>query len=281
MRKTTKSFLWVIVIGSVIAGGLIFYFNLKKAVKLENVTVDATSISQDTVEMEINMLINNPFFFDFFIKDLQYKAALGDEQLLDDSTAIDKEIDDSTRLQIPIAMNYEKVLAQLEELQAQDSTWLDFSFDVRYSLPLLGLQKTSVDRTLKIPVPVLVDIKMDEVAVNSFGFKNIDLDIKMLLDNPSKLEATMDNLVFDVRLNESTLVKGMHWNTVEIDPEQTSYFTIPVKVKTGALAKEFFDKITEGEEINVYLDGSCILKLEDTPVDSIRIQFETEGAMEL
>lgn len=280
MNKPAKFFL-AIIIGSVIAAGVAFYFNLKKAIRIEHVTMDATSISQDTVEVEVNMLIDNPFFFDFMLKDIWYQASLGKKQVLDDSTMVNQEITDSTSLQIPITLNYNKIRTQLEALQPQDSTMLDFTFDVSYELPVIGLQRTSIGHAMKVPVPKLVSLEVQEIDVKSFGFQNIDLSVNMLLHNPNKTEAVINDLIFNVSLNESTLVEGARARPIDIEPKEKVYFNLPVSVKTGSIAKEFFDKITKGDKINVFLDGSCILKLEGAPVDSIRIKFDTEGAMEL
>ncbi len=280
MSKTAKSLLWIAIIAGVVAGAVIFYFNLKNAIQLKNVTMNATSIAQDTVEMEVNMLVDNPFFFDFMLKDMRYRASLGGKQLLDDSATLNKEITDTTNLQIPVTFNYKQVTAQLKNLEQQDSAMLDFSFDVGYTLPLIGLQRTSLDHTMKVPVPQLPEVKLQKIDVEHFGFQNISLNVHMLLSNPNKMEAVMDNLMFDVHLNESMLVEGAHMKPIDIEPKEQVAFTIPITVKTGSIAKEFFDKITKGDKINVYLDGSSVLRIKDAPVDSILLKFDTEGAMQ-
>ncbi len=281
MQKKTKTALWVIIVGILVGLGTLFYFNVRNAVKLENVTLDATLIAQDTVDIELNMLVNNPFFFDFNLRKLQYSVALGNEELVRNAHEINKTIDDTTQLQIPVTINYKKVKSQLQELQAQDSTWLDFNFFVLYELPLLGLQGTTVNNSKKIPVPALITTEIEKIEVNSFGFENIDLAVDMMVDNPTARNLSIDNLVFDVKLNESTLIEGMRWKKVSIQARENTRFTLPITVRTGTIAKEFFDKLTEGDEIKVYLDGQGLLLMEESPIDSLKVRFKTEGAMQL
>ena len=281
MQKSTRRFLWIGIVIFVLAMAIVFYFQIKNAVTMENVTVDATLAPHDSVDIKLNMLVNNPLFFDFEIKELYYTVSLGEDEIINNATEINKIIDDSTRLTIPVTINYKKVMAKLQELQAQDSTWLDLQLFIRYRLPLLGMQESSLNGSYQIPVPALMELQMEHVQIESFGFKNIDLGIQMKLVNPSDRELTIDNLIFNIKLNESSLVKAMHWDSIAVNPKKNVTFTVPVEVKTGALAKEFFDRITKGDTIGVFLDGSCILKIPNSPIDSLKVFFETEGAMQL
>lgn len=276
-----KKIIWLLVAGVLIAVGIVFYFNLKQAVTLKNVTINATTVAQDTVDVELNMVIDNPFFFSFDLNQLAYNVSLEGEELVRENHDIDKTIDDSTFLQIPITLDYKQVFSKLQELKAQDSTHLSFDFDITYTLPLAGTITTSVSNAKKVPVPTLMSTQINNIDVKSFGFKNIDLDVQMIIDNPSKRSMKLDNLEFDVTLNESTLVKGMKWETIHIPKKEQTTFTIPIKVNTGALAKEFFDKITEGDEIRVYLDGNATLISPNLPSDSIALVIDTEGAIKL
>ncbi len=279
MKK--RHFVWISLLAVLLLSGILLYINIKKAVRLQNITLDATRVAHDTLEMEVHMIVNNPFFFDFSLHDIQYAISLGNKQLLSDAVDIDKKIDDSTSLTLPVVMDYKKVVEELEKLQAQDSTLMRFDFTVGYTLPLLGTQSTSVQGTKEIPVPPLPAVSLDKVDVKKFGFKNIALDVTLLIENPSSISVTMDNLLFDVQLNETKLAKGIKWKAVPVPARETTRFTLPVEVKTGAIAKEFFDQITQGDKIKIYIDGSSILRIKDSPLDSIHVLFETEGAMQL
>lgn len=276
-----KKIIGLLVVAVLITVGIVFYFNLKQAITLKNITINATTVAQDTVDVELNMVIDNPFFFSFDLNQLAYNVSLEGEELISENQDIDKTIDDSTFLQIPVTLNYQQVFNKLQELKAQDSTFLSFDFDITYTLPLIGTTTTSVSNAKKVPVPTLMNAQINSIDVKSFGFKNIDLDVQMKIDNPSKRSMQLDNLKFDVTLNESNLVEGMKWETVNIPEKEVVTFTIPIKVNTGALAKEFFDKLTEGEEIKVYLDGNAILISPNIPGDSIELVIDTEGAIEL
>ncbi len=279
MKK--RHFIWISLLTVLLLSGILLYMNIKKAVKLQNITLDATRVAHDTLEMEAHMIVNNPFFFDFSLHDIQYTLSLGNKQLLSDVISIDKKVDDSTSLTLPIVMDYKKVAEQLEKLQAQDSTLMRFAFTVGYTLPLLGTQSSSIQGTKEIPVPPLPAVSLEDIAVKNFGFKNIALDVTLKIENPSSVSVTMDNLLFNVQLNETKLAEGIKWKAVLVPARETTRFTLPIDVKTGAIAKEFFDQITQGDKIKVYLNGSSILSIKDSPLDSIQVLFETEGAMQL
>lgn len=279
---TSLKILLALTLGLLVVAGVLLYTNFKKAVRLDSLTLDATHIAQDTVTLNMNLRIDNPFFFDFTLHKLQYQAALAGKQLLDDSARVNQRITDTTRLEIPVTLNYQQLRSRLKALDPQDSALLDVRFAVNYTLPLLGQQQTAIDQTLQVPVPQLFDITMEDIAVQRFGFQNIALNVDMWLKNPNKVSATIDDLVFDVSLNESTLLQGTRAASIDVPPQENVYFTLPIRVKTGAITREVFDKITQGDDLHLYLDGSCVLRLEeDAPVDSVQIHFDTEGPIQL
>lgn len=275
-----KKLIGIAILIGLIVAGVVFYRNLQQAVTIDNITLDATLATRDTVEIELNMVVDNPFLFSFDLQQLTYHVSVAGEELISEHHEIQQTVDDSTYLQIPVALNYPQVMSKMQKLENQDSTFLSLDVDVSYTVPLLGTLNTSARSTRQIPVPAMPDIQITDIDTKSFGFKNIALDLHIMVDNPSERAMKLDDLVFNVTLNESSIVKGMKWQTIEIPREQQTTFTLPVEVRTGALAQEFFEQLT-GEELNLYLDGSALLIVPDSPIDSIPMKIDTDGPIKL
>ncbi|GAB3774716.1 hypothetical protein GCM10028818_17880 [Spirosoma horti] len=218
--------------------------------RLEMSRFAITDIDEDTIRMNLYMLIDNPLPVGFKSPKLDYTFFIANTPVMVDAykKPIQVKSGDSTLVVLPAKLVYKKMIKVLETLDRKDIDSTNYKMQAKFALdvPILG-QKTFVTTVDKrMPTLYLPKVKIDDIDFGKLGLKRTDVAAKVSITNRNKMPFNITDAHYTVVIDGKEIADGAQPEPILIKAQATTPVVFPVTAHPGktlsVLPKMLFDK---------------------------------------
>ncbi|WP_375446866.1 LEA type 2 family protein [uncultured Fibrella sp.] len=257
---------WIITIGILLLlgiGGYVYYNTLKNKAqseggaydgtlkpRLELSRFDVTNLTDESVQLNMHLLIDNPLPVGFKARKVDYTLYINNEEVAKD--AYDKTIDvksqDSTLLSLPAKLYTKKMVGVLKRLEAAGTDSTDYRIRTTFDLdvPIAGERTFTVSQSIRAPVFYIPEFKIADIDLGKFGLNRTDVATKIVCTNKNKFPFNITDTHYTVTIDGKQIAEGDQPEPILIKKQGSTPFVVPMTVKPGQslglLPKMLFDK---------------------------------------
>ena len=265
---------WLIALGILLLlgiGGYIYYNSLKSKARseggaydgtlkprLELSRFDLTDISDESVLMNMHLLIDNPLPIGFKARKVDYTLYIDNEEVAKD--AYDKVIavksQDSTLLSLPVRLYLKKMAGVLKRLEnaGKDSTDYRILTTFDMDVPLAGERTFTVSQSMRAPVYHIPQFKVADIDLGKFGLNRTDVAATIVCTNKNNFPFSITDTQYSVSIDGKQIAEGAQPQAIIIKKQGSTPFVVPMTVKPGQslglLPKMLFNKKNTPVEVS-------------------------------
>lgn len=218
--------------------------------RLEVGRMNINDISEDAIDMTMQLLIDNPLPVGFKAHQLDYTVYIANTPVVKDSykKAIEIKSGDSTLVTLPVkvmAKTMTKVLKTLDRKDIDSTTYKvrsSFALDV----PILGEKTFNVTIQKRLPTLYIPEIKIEDIDFGPLGLKRTDVATKVSVTNKNKFPFNIADARYTVSIDGKQIADGHQPDPILIKAQATTPVIFPVTARPGktlsVLPKLLFDK---------------------------------------
>ncbi|MFD2570612.1 LEA type 2 family protein [Spirosoma soli] len=261
MKKGWTIALLLLLIGGV--GAYIWYSRLKNNAaseggafdntlkpRLEMSNLEITNIDDDQVDMNMQMLIDNPLPVGFKAHKLRYTVYMAKTPIIEESyeKPIEVESGDSTLVTLPAKLLIKKLNTVLKTLDKKDIDSTTYGVRATFDLdvPILGQRTFTQSFEKRLPTYYIPEIKVEDIDFGKLGLKQTDVAAKVNVVNKNKFPYNFTDTHYTVSINGKQIAEGDQPEPILIKAQGTTPVVFPVTMKPGRtlglLPKMLFDK---------------------------------------
>ncbi|GAB3704246.1 hypothetical protein GCM10027592_35370 [Spirosoma flavus] len=244
-------------------GGYVWYSRLKNEAaaeggpydntlkpRLELTRMAITDISEESIRMNMYMLIDNPLPVGFKANQMDYTVYIADTPIVKDTyrKAVSVEAGDSTLLMLPVTVMAKTATNVLKTLEQKgiDSTTYKVRSSFALDVPIVGEKTFAVTIERRMPTFYIPKIKIEDIDFGKLGLKRTDVATKVLVTNKNKFPFNITDAQYTVIIDGKEIADGKQSDPILIKAQATTPVIFPVTARPGktlsVLPKMLFDK---------------------------------------
>lgn len=267
----------------VVAAGIAAYSYVRQGLNLvDTVRTDVGQINAGQAEVNLQVGMFNPLFFDVYIDSVIYRFAMAQDTLIDQKIPVNERLEslDTIWVDLPVTYPYARFIDKLKALEDQDSTDIYNFVKAGYQVGFIE-SKLTVDRTTKIPVPHIPELSLEGIEVNDLGLEEADLTLKIKIGNKSEYDLQLDSLNYTVQLEDKPLVSNARHVQINLQPHQTEEIALPLKLKVENLnpVRNLLKALTDKNGVEYTLHGYSVVSSSKLPIEGLTFVFQKNGSL--
>lgn len=232
---------------------------LKPRLEMSNATI--TNINDETIDMTVRMLIDNPLPVGFKAKRLNYTVLMANTPIVQDKyeKAIEVKSGDSTYVTLPIKVMLKQLTQVLNTLDKKDIDSTTYTIRTTFDLdvPLLGDRtfKTTIEK--RLPTYYVPEIKVDGIDFGKVGLKRTDVAAKVRVVNRNKFPYNFTDTHYAVFIDGKLISEGDQPEPILIRAQATTPVVFPVTMKPGQALSIIPDALFNKETTPYLINFRC------------------------
>jgi len=261
MKKGWLIALLLLLIGGI--GAYIWYTNVKDKrtseggahddtlkPRLELTRFAITDINDETIDMNLYMLIDNPLPVGFKSPKMDYTFYIANTPVMVDAykKRIELKAGDSTMIVLPAKLLAKKMTQVLKTLDRKDIDSTNYKMRATFALdlPILGQKTFATTVERRLPTFYIPEIKIEDIDFGTLGLKRTDVATKVSVTNKNKIPFNITDAHYTVSINGKQIAEGHQPDPILIKAQATTPVVFPVTAHPGktlsVLPKMLFDK---------------------------------------
>ena len=218
--------------------------------RLEVGRMNINNISDDAIDMTLQLLIDNPLPVGFKAHQLAYTVYIANTPVVKDTykKAIEIKSGDSTLITFPVKVMAKTMTHVLKTLERKDidSTTYKVRSSFALDVPILGEKTFNVTIEKRLPTFYIPEIKIDDIDFGPLGLKRTDVATKVAVTNKNKFPFNIADAHYTVSIDGKEIADGHQPDPILIKAHATTPVIFPVTARPGktlsVLPKMLFDK---------------------------------------
>ena len=242
-------------------------------VSFSSVSID--SINFNFIDFIFYFEIDNPNSVSLELDSYSYNIIVEEKSIIKGVSQtpfiINKE--SKSMVEIPASVNFAELFETFTGLYSKESAAYTVDALFTFKLPVFGKMTYNAVHNGTFPV-----LKIPEISIKSFKVLNISplsavFELSVAVKNNNKFALSPDSFNYDFSVAGSSWLKGIAKNTADVMPEGESVIKIPVEMNPARIGRDIFDSIFKGDNIDISLTGSMMLRTSYPGFDSAEIPF--------
>ena len=257
---------WIIILVLLLVGGVgayVWYSRLKSNAvaeggahdntlkpRLEMGRMNINNISENSIDMTMQLLIDNPLPVGFKAHQLDYTVYIADTPVINDTykKPIEIKSGDSTMVTLPVTVKEKTLTNVLKTLERKgiDSTTYKVRSSFALDIPILGEKTFAVTIERRLPTFYIPQIKIEDIDFGPLGLKRTDVATKVNVVNKNKFSFNITDAHYTVTIDGKEIADGHQKDPILIKAQATTPVIFPVTARPGktlsVLPKMLFDK---------------------------------------
>jgi len=259
---------------------------MESAIQKPNVTFSQLKIdglSFEAADLLVELEISNPNMVGISLSGFDYKLLLNESSFLkgQQDNAVDIPASGSTKLPIPLTLNYQDVYSTFNSLKSQDSTSYEVKCGVSFDLPVLGEQYIPVSRKGSVPLLKIPRVGIGALKVNNLGFTGAELELALELNNPNSLAFVLTGIDYNLSINNQQWLAGESNNRQPVVSKGESTLKIPFKLNFLQMGQSASQLLSGNMDIQYDLKGSFGLESHNPLLGNVRMPFDRSGTVKV
>ncbi|WP_420149913.1 LEA type 2 family protein [Spirosoma sp.] len=218
--------------------------------RLELSRMNINDISDDAINMTMELLIDNPLPVGFKAHQMDYTVFIANTPVIKDTykKTIELKAGDSTLLALPVKVMAKTLTQVLKTLERKgiDSTTYKVQSTFALDVPILGEKTFAVTIDRRLPTFYIPQIKIEDIDFGPLGLKRTDVATKVNVVNKNKFSFNIADARYTVAIDGKQIADGHQSDPISIKAQATTPVIFPVTARPGktlsVLPKMLFDK---------------------------------------
>lgn len=254
--------------------------------KLELSRFNINDIGEETIKMNMHLLIDNPLPVSFKAHQVDYTVYVANTPVIKDTykKPIEVKSGGKTTVTMPATLMYKtlgKVLKTLDRKNIDSTTYkvrASFALDV----PIVGEKTFNTTFDKRMPTLYIPEIKVEDIDLGKLGLKRTDVAAKVSILNKNGFPINLTDTRYTVTIDGKEIAEGHQPQPILIKKHATTPVVFPVTIKPGKtlslLPKFLFDK--KGTPYTVTFHSKLVEKGENAMFDNSKISTVVKGTLD-
>jgi LEA14-like dessication related protein len=236
-----------------------------------------SDLSMDTVTLELDVQVNNPYLVSLPLSALSYSLTSDNRTLLSGSGSPAAPIGATSSDIVPLVLrvSFQDLLSTLSGLQPGHV--VNWAIDVQLTVvaPVIGPLTLPLERSGKLPVPAVPEVSLSSVRWDSLSLGEARATLELAVLNTNSFDIDLDELSFGLDLGGARVAEAHALPTDSLQEDQAAIVRIPISfspLNLGAAALALFK--SDGASYN--LNGMLSL---GTPFGPYATPFVRNGSV--
>lgn len=282
-KRTLVATILATILAAALAVGIGGCAMLKKVVVRPNVAFDALALRSADFQraaVDVHFNVDNPNAFTIPLKGYDYTFRIGEHTVVSgtEASAVRIPARGSERLTLPVVLDYSDVTTAVNRLTNDDVWPYTVEGTVRVDVGPLGAINVPFSHSGEVARPVPPNISIERINVRSMSFRNIDLDVVLLVENSGSLDYLVNSLNGSIALNGSRFasIDGLV-DALELK-QGAQRVTVPLRVSAASMAQGLLNMLSDGE-VRYELTGDATVR--NSTFGDLPLNVESGGRVPL
>ena len=290
LSKTAKTLLIILLLLILGAAGWYFYkkkegnpvSGLKPRLEMAAVRIDA--ITDNTLDLTLSLLLDNPLPVGLDIEDMAYTVKMNGTTIVEEehTEPFVVEARDSSTLDVATQLNLKKLIAEINQQDRLGNDSADYHFEGVFHLrkPFLGQDTLRLSMDRRLAVYHLPEVKAAGFNLERFRLSQSEilLTLQLVNDNPFPIEFRNPTYSLDVG-KQGGLLQGSVQGGTKVAASSTDTYEIPFSVDMGELLKTGGQVLFQGSSLPFRLNFKCKLVSDNEMVNNSDLNYVVDGEL--
>lgn len=240
-------------------------------------------IKNDSAIISSKLAIKNHSFIQIEIDTLKYKLSLFDKTYLQNTRFIGTSLKryGTDTLDFSLKVPYITLLNDLKtERKKKDSASYNVNISVQYST-VFAKAEFPINKSARLKIPQPPEIEIVDIVYTKIRWKSMQAEAKIKIVNNGNVSLTVKNMEYSMTIAEQGHLKGSYTEIVTINPQETNYVNIPIKINLNNTGKTFWDVLMNHDQYTYTLMLKGFLESTDPIKKTFTLDVTKSGIMEL
>ncbi len=249
----------------------------KPKLSIQDVRVSDFNFQELSLVYEVKVENTNPAAIQMlgynYALDVNEHAFLKGEQ----TQKMEISASDSSSLLVPVTLNFRDLYQTIKGISEKDESTYAFNTQLSFDLPVLGRTEVPVSKNGTIPVVKLPKLKVGDVNVQSLSFSGAKINLQLLFDNPNGFGMKVNNLMYDLEVNEDPWASGTALQNVQIAPNGITELEIPLTLSLNKIGMSAYQILTGSKKANYRVKGTIDFNVLHNLLGNTQLRFDESG----
>lgn len=251
--------------------------------KLEVMNFQIKSIEEEQIMLEMQAMIDNKMPLSFRIDSVTYQILLEGEEIAKSTypDSITLEANDSSELTLPLTLYQQQISSTMDQVAARntDSIAYDLYAQVYTNLPFMEDKPIDVELSKEVPFIRKIEVSLDGASMQKFGLQETEITLTVEVINPNQFAFQASHIAYLFNVDGDSLASGNIEEMTSIDPHDTSYIEIPVRLKLAEIGESAFNLLFNPEQTDYSFTVTSTLVSELNMLDDSEIKVQSAGKL--
>ncbi len=239
------------------------------------------SMTKDTVDMNMNILISNPLPVGIHLNDLDFTIYIAGVEVMKSKYGerFDLDANDSSLITFPVIVENKKLTEVLKKLEAQKLDSTDYRITGTTKVNFISSKERAVDFEITRRGPVIYIPKMvvQKFDIEKFRIKKTQAEVALEIENPNIFPFNFKNTQFEFAIDGDNFVKGDLKDPVNIPAKGKTNVTLLAEINLKEALGATWDGLFKASKTNYSLAFSTVLQSSDKAINNSKVIMVSEG----
>lgn len=223
--------------------------------------MNVTALSLQSIELTADIEIKNPNNLAVDLNSYKYNLDINDLSFIsgDEESGMNIKAKESNIVKVPITLNYSELLETIRSLNNENDSDYNFSADLAFELPILGLVNVPVQYSGKIPVVKRPSISLKNFTVENISLSGAQVNIALNVENPNSFKLHMSRLSYDLSINGLESISGLINEEIKLEEGTSKDIELPISISFMNVGMSAYRILSGDEDLEYKLTGSTTI----------------------
>ncbi len=230
-----------------------------------------------------DVAVKNPNAVGINLKGFHYDFILNGHSLLagDKNDQLQIPANGSSRVQIPVSLNFMDIYRTYQSLKDQDTTHYQLKGDFSFNVPVLGLVKIPASKSGTLPLTKIPKIAIKTLHVKKLSFSQADLELVVKLTNPNGFSLNLKNMAYRFTVAGKNWLTGESAKQEAISAKGESDVSLPISIHFSDIGMAIYQAIVNGKPLPYNFSGKLKLSSSLPVLKNVDWPFRTSGQLSI
>jgi LEA14-like dessication related protein len=241
-------------------------------------------IGEQRISMTGQIMVSNPLLVELKADRLQYQVFIDSIKILETEFVKPVKIKalDSIMMVLPLDLLTRPLLEILNQLEKNGTDSADYTIrsKVYFELPIVGKKTYVVNETHRAPAYRLLKLRIEDVDIEKFGFKNTDLGVSLVVENPNIFPMSMRDVDYDLTIGKDFHLEGKVKNVTHLPARSNIALPLKMDVHTQNLPRLAWQVLLEKKHTPYQINFRCKMVSADDSFKDTRFIVTQDGRLD-
>jgi LEA14-like dessication related protein len=246
--------------------------------KITDISIEETAIGKDYFDLNVRINLTENGLPEF-VDSISYQIVIYDSVISNGSKKVKRQAE-KEELVFPARLKYHLLEDQIKKHQREESE-ISIYMEFYCSFPILGHRKIKVKKQAEMQVPVIPEVRIENIELLKFGLDNMELMLSMSVNNPNNIDFIIREINYHITLEEYAISSGKISKDHRIRKHGLAEITFPVTVDLKHEIKGLYKILKGNRDWSYTMKADLLLKPSDSRLNSVALNTEKRGRIDV